>query len=193
MNEQKSKSSLLNNKIFITVLTAVIIGLCGYLPIGLLSILYDPSRPEYTSPTPETLQNYFTFQRILLWLGFLILPIIILSLLVIAYRKSNTDDNTLKDESWTILLITLGIMNAYYWGMLLLYGNMGDYIHETAGENSLMTFFIGCPSPMCIFPLFALQLAVRPRKKSLWWWLGLILMFSGVILFIVSFLSLLIF
>lgn len=192
MNEQKSKPSLLNNKIYIIVLTTVIIGFCGYLPLGILSILYDPSRPEFTSPAPETLQNYFALQRIFLWVGYLILPIVFLILLVIAYRKSNTDDNTMKDESWITLLIILGIMNTYFWGMLLLYSNMDGYIHSSAGENTLMTFLIGCPSLVCIFPLFALQLAARPRKKTIWWWVGLLFAFSGVIFLIFLFLLLLI-
>jgi len=166
MNDQIKDTNNRNNTIYKIILTLAITLFCGYLPFGILSLLYDPSRPEFTSPAPEPLQMYFILQRILFWVGTLVLPPVVLLLLVIAFRKGNTDENTSKVKSWIVMLIAVGIINIYFWSVLLLYGSMDVYVHSTAGENTIMTYLIGCPPLVCIFPLLAIFLVGRPGRKK---------------------------
>ena len=184
MDEEKPRVSFQDNRLYAIALTLITICLCGYLPFALLSTMYAPSNPQYVSPTPQVLQTYFRLQTIFQWGGYLLLPIVILILLIITYKRGNSADNTMTDGSWTTLLIVAGIASTYFWVMFFLYSHMYGYIHEVAGENTIMTTLIGCPSLAFMFPVLALVLAIRPRRKSTWWWFGLLLAFGFPLIFL---------
>lgn len=175
------------NANYIIGLTLFVVLFCGYVPMWILFFNIKNANDTNSHEIPASLLSLLTISP---WIGFIILPAVLVGLFVLALRRKNgTDGKDVSDEFWGILLTAFGVASTSYAVMFLLFGRITTFIPTPGGGLALALLLFGCP-PVVFLLLMGLRLALLPRNKKLMGWYGIGVVLTFILPLIIIYLGL---
>ena len=186
MTDQADPKKQINANYIIGLMLFVVLA-CGYFPLWAIFINIASAQKDNSPEIPDYLLSFLGVSP---WVGLIIIPAILASLLVLAFRhKHGANGKDISDDFWSILLIAFGFAITSYSAMFLLFSHISSYIPTPGGGLAMALLLYGCP-PVVIFLLMGLRLALLPKHRNLRGWYGIGLLLTFVLPVIIVFIGL---